>query len=86
MRTFKELREGDEFYEYTPRGIITMWIEEILPSKDQKKLYLGVCDSEDSGGEIIINNPGEVLDIHNKIILSTDKRFQNYINLMYENL
>ena len=86
MRTFKELREGDEFYEHTPRGIITMWIEEILPSKDQKKLYPGVCDSEDSGGEIIINNPGEVLDIHNKIILSTDKRFQNYINLMYENL
>lgn len=86
MKAFKELKEGDELYEHTLQGIITMWIEEILPSRDPKKLYLGVCDSEDSEGEIIINNPMEILDIHDKIILSTDKRFQNYINLIYENL
>lgn len=86
MKAFKELKEGDELYEHTLQGIITMWIEEILPSRDPKKLYLGVCDSEDSEGEIIINNPREILDIHDKIILSTDKRFQNYINLIYENL
>lgn len=86
MKAFKELKEGDELYEHTLQGIITMWIEEILPSRDPKKLYLGVCDSEDSEGEIIINNPMEILDINDKIILSTDKRFQNYINLIYENL